>query len=376
MVDPHQRRRISFEVMPFQVPTAMATEDYCLVLFTEISPALPLVNPPEPSSAATPPSSEEITRLQQELTTTRQYLQAIIEEQEATNQDLKVANEEILSSNEELQSTNEELQTAKEEIQATNEELNTINEELHNRNLELHLVNNDLQNLLTGVNIPVLILGSDLRIRRFTPMAEKLFNLISTDVGRPFKDIRANIDLPNLEALIAEMIDTLSIQEQELQDESGHWYLLRIRPYKTTENRIEGAVIVLVDIDDSKQSLRLLAAARDYAEAIVETVRHPLIVLDGDFRIQTTNQAFYKLFKLLPQEVENQLLFELGEGEWEIPQLRSLLEDILPHNTHFEDFEVHHGFEQIGTKTLLLNACQVVNAGDLILLAIEDVTER
>ncbi|MHC5830865.1 MAG: PAS domain-containing protein, partial [Nostoc sp.] len=109
---------------------------------------------------------------------------------------------EILSSNEELQSTNEELETAKEEIQATNEELNTTNEELRSRNLELHQLNNDLTNLLASINIPILILTLDLRIRRFTPMGQRLFNLIPADAGRPLSDIRTNLDIPDLESLI------------------------------------------------------------------------------------------------------------------------------------------------------------------------------
>src|SRR5207302_2073865 len=143
----------------------------------------------------------QATQLQQELSALRGYLQSVIEEHESTNEELKSANEEILSTNEELQSTNEELQTAKEEAQSANEELATVNDELRHRNAELARVNNDLVNVLSGVSIPIVMVGRDLRVRRFTPLAEKLFNLIPADMGRPLSDIKPNLkvdDLPRL----------------------------------------------------------------------------------------------------------------------------------------------------------------------------------
>src|SRR5262249_1945537 len=133
---------------------------------------------------------DTIVKLEQELTATKDYLQSIIEEQEASNEELKSANEEILSSNEELQSTNKELETAKEELQSTNEELTTVNEELQNRNLELTQANNDLQNILAGTSLAIVMLGPEGRLRRFTAQAEKLLNLIPSDVGRRITEIK------------------------------------------------------------------------------------------------------------------------------------------------------------------------------------------
>ncbi|WP_052672369.1 chemotaxis protein CheB [Aliterella atlantica] len=245
-------RQITINVIPLQT----ATQECYLVLFTE----MPLPVLPAASDDSSTPSkrktrdAQEITRLQQELATTREHLQSIIEEQQATNQDLRAANEEILSSNEELQSTNEELETAKEEIQAANEELNTVNEELRRRTLEATQVSNDLQNLLSSINIPILMLGGDLQIRQFTPAVEGIFNLISTDIGRPLSDITHKLNVPNLEQQILEVIRTLNLKAQEIQDRDGHWYDLRIRPYRTIDNKIDGAVLVLVDIDDLKRS--------------------------------------------------------------------------------------------------------------------------
>src|SRR3954447_24916263 len=189
--------------------------------------------------------SKQVLRLQQELASNREYLQSMIQDLEAANEELQSANEEILSANEELQSTNEELDTAKEELQSTNEELNTVNEELQGRNEELSRVNSDLVNLLGSVHIAIVMVASDLRIRRFTPMAEKVLNLIPTDVGRPISDIKPNIDCGDLEQLITEAIDTVTIKEREVQDRNGNRYSLRIRPYKNVENRIDGAVLAL-----------------------------------------------------------------------------------------------------------------------------------
>jgi two-component system CheB/CheR fusion protein len=193
-------------------------------------------------------------RLEEELAATRDYLQSTIQEIEAANEEMQSANEEILSSNEELQSTNEELDTAKEELQSTNEELNTVNDELQSRNEELIRANADLLNLLSSVQIAIVIVSNDLLIRRFTPMAEQTLNLIPSDVGRPFTQISPNIDLPELAALLTNAIETVTQIEREVQDKQGHWYLLRVRPYKSADNRIDGAVVALFDIDAAKRA--------------------------------------------------------------------------------------------------------------------------
>jgi two-component system CheB/CheR fusion protein len=199
------------------------------------------------------PPRSRISKLEQELAATREYLQSTIQEIEAANEELQSANEEILSSNEELQSTNEELDTAKEELQSTNEELNTVNDELHARNDELTRVNADLLNLLASVQIAIVIVARDLRVRRFTPMAEKKFNLIPSDIGRPLSQISTTLQCPDLPALITESIDTVAPVERTVQDDKGETYLLRIRPYKTPDNRIDGAVVALFDLDGAKK---------------------------------------------------------------------------------------------------------------------------
>jgi two-component system, chemotaxis family, CheB/CheR fusion protein len=371
-------RQIAISVTPFQIGE---TEKCFLVLFEDTPIILELPSETEDGSNPTKRKTrevQEIARLKQELATTREHLQSIIEEQQATNQDLRAANEEILSSNEELQSTNEELETAKEEIQAANEELNTVNDELRRRTQEATQVSNDLQNLLNSIHIPILMLGADLQIRQFTPAMEGIFNLISTDVGRPLSDITHKLNVPNLEQQILEVIRTLNLKTQEIQDRDGHWYHLRIRPYRTIDNKIDGAVLVLIDIDELKRSNAKLVEARDYADAIVETVWEPLIVLDEHLRVITANRSFYDTFQVLSTQTEHQPISELGNGQWNIPQLRSKLEEILASNTQFQDFEVEHNFEQIGHKFMRLKAriMPKIDSTQMILLAIEDITEQ
>jgi two-component system CheB/CheR fusion protein len=371
-------RQIIVNVNPLQVGE---NQECFLVLFEDAPPIVELSAETGDGNSSTKRKTreaQEIARLKQELATTREHLQSIIEEQQATNQDLRAANEEILSSNEELQSTNEELETAKEEIQAANEELNTVNDELRRRTQEATQVSNDLQNLLTSIHIPILMLGADLQIRQFTPAMEGIFNLITTDIGRPLSDITHKLNVPNLEQQILEVIRTLSLKAQEIQDRDGHWYHQRIRPYRTIDNKIDGAVLVLIDIDDLKRSNAQLVEARDYANAIVETVWEPLLVLSSNLSVITANRSFYETFQVSPVQTEQQLIFELGNGQWNIPKLRSQLEDILASDTQFQDFAVEHEFEQIGCKIMRLKARKMprIDNTQMILLAIEDITEQ
>lgn len=245
----------NLEVVPMGEPPERR---HFLILFEDATGKRAPRRPPTPKKTRKGGHEQRIRELEYEVAASREYLQSIIQDLEAANEELQSANEEILSANEELQSTNEELDTAKEELQSTNEELNTLNEELQGRNEELGRVNGDLMNLLASVQIAIVIVSGDLRIRRFTPMAEKLLNLIPGDVGRPIGDIKPNIDCPDLERLIAEAIDNVTTNEREVQDHSGCWFSLRIRPYKSVESRIDGAVIALFERRDGRtQEVRM-----------------------------------------------------------------------------------------------------------------------
>jgi len=156
--------------------------------------------------------------------------------------------------NEELQSTNEELQTSKGRLQSTNEEIMTVNEELHSRNQELARANDDLMNLLSSVKIPLVIFGTDLCVRRYTPAAAQTLGLLPADVGRSISMIRLPLDILNMEDLLSEEIANVAVKEMEVKNNSGHWFLLRVHPYRTSDNRIDGAVAVLMDIDEVRSA--------------------------------------------------------------------------------------------------------------------------
>jgi two-component system CheB/CheR fusion protein len=224
---------------------------WLLVLFQE-NDAHPPVASPARAGKARPGHADDdarVAKIERELHATKEYLQATLEEQEATHEELQCANEELISSNEELQSINEELETAKEEQDATNEELNTLNVEYKSRNAELHRLAGDLSNLLASLDLPVVMLDRDLTIRRFTPAAERVLHLIPSDIGRPIGDLNPRIEAPDLEPLVSAVIDTGVVHEREVRDREGRWYSMRLRPYRTADERIDGAVMVLVDID-------------------------------------------------------------------------------------------------------------------------------
>jgi len=364
------RRQVTVEVVPVKGPTA--TDGGFLVLFVEDPPAERSETPKSAGSRYEQETTEaQIARIEQELATTREYLQSIIEQEEATNEELQSANEEAQSSNEELQSINEELETSKEEIQSSNEELITVNDELQNRNLEVSQINNDLVNLIGSVNTAIVMVGLDLTIRRFSPLAEKLLNVIPSDIGRPITNLRMNFEVPELDKLLLEVIDTISPKEIDVRDSNGRWFSLRIRPYVTLDKKVDGAVMMLIDIDAIKR-------ARDYAESIVQTVHQPIVILDDKLCVKTANRAFYETFNTTDLETEGCPLLETGGERWNTPKLRRTLENVLPGNASFENLVVDCRFRRIGKRIMSFSGRKLVAPGGdyvSILLAIEDVTQ-
>ena len=190
-------------------------------------------------------------------------MQRIIETQEATNEELRTTMEEAQSSNEELQSTNEELETAKEELQSSNEELKTLNDEVKNRNQTLAQLNDDLTNLNRNVDPAIVIVDKGLKIRLFSPSAQKILNLSPSTVGLPITSIKLSIIVEDLGEIISEVISKLSGITREVKDEQGHYYEMQIRPYITQEDKIDGAVLSFVDIDDRKKLEKVSTTGRD-----------------------------------------------------------------------------------------------------------------
>ena len=203
---------------------------------------------------------KSILELMIELAELKDYQQSLIVQYESSQSELTSANEELQSTNEEFQSTNEEIETAKEELQSTNEELTTVNEELQMRNADLTTLSSDLNNLLASIELPILIVGGDFRVRRFSPKAKSSFNLLPSDLGRPIGDIKPSFDV-DLSHLIATVSESLTPEKIEIQTHSGKWLRLQIRPYKTIEDKIDGAIISLTDIDDLKKKEEKTAEA-------------------------------------------------------------------------------------------------------------------
>jgi two-component system CheB/CheR fusion protein len=224
-----------------------------------------------------------------------------------------------------------------------------------------------------------MFLNNDLRIKSFTPEAVKVFSLIETDIGRPFTDIVSKLEYPDLLADIREVIRTPTQKEKTVRHLENRWYIIRIMPYRTMNHVIDGAVITLVDITDRKLMEERVEAALAYSRGIIETVREPLIVLDSGLKVISANKSFYRKFGVPSAETEGKVIYDLGNGQWNIPKLRELLEKILPESTEFSDYEVEHDFPGIGPRKMLLNARRITQAGaktETILLAIEDVTGK
>jgi two-component system CheB/CheR fusion protein len=246
-------RLVSFEVTPLRVGNV--TERYFMLLFRESS--LP---PRKAEAGAKSPKESEsagrrIGKLEDELAATKEYLQSVIETQEATNEELQSANEEVLSSNEELQSTNEELETAKEELQSVNEELNTVNDELRERNSEMTQAQKDMTNLFSSIDIAVLMIGMDRKIRRFTPQAQKMLGLMPGDVGRPLMNINLNIEVPHLDAIVAKVMATAATADFELTNREGARHLVRVLPSMSSDGP-DGVVLTVVGIPPAARAAK------------------------------------------------------------------------------------------------------------------------
>jgi two-component system, chemotaxis family, CheB/CheR fusion protein len=245
---------------------------------------------PEQNTLGNPTESDSdayIVSLKKELHSKEEYLQTANEELETSNEELKSSNEEMQSINEELQSANEELETSKEELQSVNEELATVNAELQTKVSDLSRANNDLNNLLAGTGIGTVFVDHQLRIVRFTPAATQIINLIQSDIGRPVSHIVSNlVDYENLIEDTRAVLDTLIPKEMEVQTKAGAWYTLRILPYRTLDNVIEGAVMTFVNISAVKKAEETLRISQDNIR--VALLASPVAVFNQDTNLRYT----------------------------------------------------------------------------------------
>lgn len=319
-----------------------------------------------------------VRQLEAELKAAREELQSTIEQLQTSNEEYRASHEELLSLNEELQSNNEELQASKEELQSLNEEMVTINRQLEERNIQLRTVNTDITNLLVSTDIPIIFLDRELCVRRFTPAATELMRLIPSDVGRSVEHIKERFHDGGLLADARRVLDKLIPIITEVQTEDGRWYARKVLPYRTEDDRIDGVCIAFHDITVSRKAVNDLDEARIYAEAIVETTRTALMVLDRSLRVVSANSCFYDVFRLGKTAVVGAAFYELGNRQWDTPQLRAALDRLLREEQEIKGLELEQEVDQLGRRVMRLNA-RLLRWGTrapLLLLAIEDVTER
>ena len=365
---------VSLSVRP--LPDPDGSQNLLLVSFQDVaSPA----DKPGRKRSAKPAELARIEELERDLAYLKESHQATIEEQQASNEELKSTNEEMQSTNEELQSTNEELETSKEELQSVNEELITVNSELQAKIEQLAGMQNDMKNLLDNTNIGTVFLDEQLIIRRFTREATHIYRLVASDVGRPLSDIKSNLDGEELLSKAQSVLETLAPIEQEVRTDNGAWYLVRIQPYRTLDNIIEGVVLTFTDISKRIEAETAVQLARELAENIVDTIHAPLLVLDGDLQVISANRAFYQYFQVTIADTVGRKIYDLGNSQWNIPALRELLEIILPRDRAVEGYVVEHDFPAIGHHKILLNARRIVgktSEPSLILLTTEDIGDQ
>lgn len=364
---------VRITVIPVSIPPL---DRYSIILFEDLSDSAGSAGQRAAASVEANTQASEletpehhVEHLERELVSTREFLQSTIEELRSTNEEAQAANEE-------LQSNNEELQTTKEELQASNEELVTMNEEIQSRNVLLALVNDDLVNLLRSISTPIVMVDNDLRIRRFTPAAESLFHVRPIDIGRPMSDFKPLINIPNLDEILKEVVGTLKIHEQEVEDFAGCSYLMRIRPYRTGDNRIDGAVLLLTDITDVKRGASETRRAEARYRLLFESARDGIVIVDErSGEILDINAYAEQLLGYSREEFVGRKVWEI-EAARNTPELRAALEQMRDqHVARFSDMK----FTMKGGRVVQTEVIgNLYHEGDrrTIQLNIRDLTER
>jgi serine phosphatase RsbU (regulator of sigma subunit) len=326
---------LNIHVAPLPAP---GEEPYFVVLFE----AVPVEPAAKPAGHRQQADSRKAS-MERELVATRDYLQTVIEDKETANEELRAANEEIQSANEELQSINEELETAKEELQSTNEELVTVNDELAGRNAELSALNDDPTNLFSSTDIPLIMVGRDLHVRRLTPAAKDVFDIGQSAPDQPLADLDLPFDVPDLVGLTRGVIDTVAPHVAEVQDRGGRWYSLRIRPYMSAGNTVAGAVIAFVDIDEIKRG----------AEEIRETALLSAALASIHLKISSTLEIDEILTRAVSQgaealQAETASIALREEGAWVMRYAYRYGAEVL--GVRFSDADLPHVALAAGTR--------------------------
>ncbi len=328
------------------MPGPDAVKGVLLILFEDVPEADETARASDPEPIAD--REQRIADLDRELSAKEEYLRTTVEELETSNEELKSTNEEMQSSNEELQSTNEELETSREELQSINEELVTVNSELQQKIEELSRANDDMSNMFAGTGIGTLFVDRKLRIQRFTPAVTEIMNLIATDVGRPLGDIAARLSGDtDVVAAATSVLDTLDTIEMQVEASDGRFFQMRVRPYRTLENVIEGAVLTFVDVTEQRllqmrldEAARAAAQAGELAQSVLDAGQEPQLVLDADLTVVTANKAYLTTFGEEPEAVLGRSLSELGGGAWDRTGLLDQLLTILPEKRRLDGYKI------------------------------------
>ena len=326
----HQKT-INIQVIPMHLPNF--EEPFFLLLIEDVTSAASLLNKTIELSA-TPEGREnvkdsQIRELKEELASSKQSLQTVIESQEVTNEELRSAMEEVQSSNEELQSTNEELETAKEELQSSNEELTTLNDELKNRNQALGRLNDNVENLNRNIDSAVVMVDCDLKIRLFTPSAQKILNFASSDTGLPISNVHLGISVPDLEETIHGVITSLNSVEKEVNDKNGRFYELRIRPYIAEGKRVDGAVLSFVDINLLKKHEDELLVEKEKFRTLSENSPDIIARFDRNLRYLYVNSAIQEMSGVSPKDFVGKKSEEIGLPKKFVENWNKVLQNVI-----------------------------------------------
>jgi two-component system, chemotaxis family, CheB/CheR fusion protein len=341
-----------------------------------IGPDLELLPPPSNDMAREVTSDEDprIRELEDELGVTRDYLETTIGALEAANEELMFSNEDLQAANEVLRAANEELETTQEDLQCSNQELITVNDELETGMNDLSQANEDLHNQLAGIGNAVVIIGRDLRIRRFTRTAERMLGLGPQDVARSVSSLDSFFGR-SMDAIVSETIRTHASSSDMIQASDRRWYSMRIVPYETLDDATQGAIILLRDIDARKRHADRTRDAAEYAKTFLDGIPHPLLMLDEKQRIVWANRLFYGLFETAAEETIGTLLGDLGTGEWTDATLQRAVAATVASGSPFKGALIRHVFPNAGPKTMRVNGNLLpasASEAALVLLSIEN----
>ncbi|MGZ6371349.1 MAG: CheR family methyltransferase, partial [Bdellovibrionota bacterium] len=357
-------------------PVASGDKPLFLVSFIASNKS-PTGGTPEVAAADAEPG--KIALLEKVIETLRQELEETGRQLETVSADHEAINEEAQSLNEEYQSTNEELETSKEELQSVNEELTALNAQLTATVQQQRTTADDLDNILRSSEVAIVFLDLGLNIRFFSAAAKTLLNIIDTDIGRPIGDLAHHFDHSDLVVDARGVLRTAVASRREIRSHGGDWFSRQILPYRSATGAVQGVVLIFSNISLAKAAELKIETARTYADKVIDTVRQPLAVIDERLRLISVNSAFCTAFRTQPKDLIGRGLTAFGDGRLDLPAMNNFLDRARAEVAPIEDYELACDLPGLGPRILLLSSRKIPdgdNAGQRILVAIEDITDR